>query len=74
MRRLEWSATDAFGVHPDRPADAIHCAGLAILLNGSEVVSVNEGGALVRSRGGSRQSFVRRHSPEAVPVWDAFRS
>lgn len=71
LGRLGWSATDAFGVHPDKPADAIHCGGLAVLLNGSEVVSVSEEAAVVLSRGGSTQSFARSWMPGAVPVWEA---
>ncbi len=73
MHRLGWLATDAFGVHPTRPADAIHCAGLAVLLNGSEVTSVSATGATIRSRGGATQSFTRIPMPGAVPVWEAER-
>ena len=70
LRRLGWSAEDAFGIHPTAPAAAVHCYGLGVLLRGSRVVNMTAAGATIELSDGVRHSFTRRPKPEAVPVWD----
>ena len=69
LRRLGWSAGDAFGIHPTAPGPAIHCYGLGPLLRDGRVVAITESGATIELPGGIRHSFTRRPAPEAVPVW-----
>ena len=72
LRRLEWSAVDVFGVSPIAPWNAIHCRGLAILLDGSAVAAMTAEGATIRRRGSISHTFVRRERFGVVPIWNLF--
>lgn len=69
LHRLGWSAKDVFGAHPRAPAVAVRCYGLALLLNGGEVVDLTERSAEIRLPSGARHTFVRAANTGAVPLW-----
>ena len=73
MRRLGWSAEDAFGIHPEAPANAVHCHGLGIMLGDSQVVEMTEAMARLKLRNGVYQTFTRIPMKCAVPIWTVGR-
>jgi hypothetical protein len=67
--RLGWSDLDVFGCHPMRPDVRLDCMGLVLLLDGCEIVGIDERGADLSTRGGVRQRFRRRQMPPpTVPL------
>lgn len=69
LRRLGWSAEDAFGAHPSAPAAAVRCYGLGMLLGGGEVVELAVDHARVKRPSGALLTFMRTANPGAVPIW-----
>jgi hypothetical protein len=67
--RLGWSDLDVFGCHATRPDRRFDCMGLMLLLEGCEIVAIDERGAELSTGGDTRQRFRRRPMPpEAVPL------
>lgn len=69
LRRLGWSAEDAFGAHPSAPAAAVRCYGLGLLLGGGEVVELAADHTRVKRPSGALLTFRRTANPGAVPIW-----
>jgi hypothetical protein len=61
-----------FGVHRTAPFARYDLMGLAVLLDGAEVVAMTANYAEIRTRNGARQRYVRRRSldPMQVAIWD----
>lgn len=69
---LGWSSIDAFGVHHNRPTDALHCLGLVPLLKGGRVILLYPDKAELTTAGGAHQTFFKRGKPQSptLPIWE----
>jgi hypothetical protein len=68
--RCGWFDVEVFGCHPNLPTARFDCMGLVLILDGCEVVSIDEDGADFVTASGTRQRFHRRPMPrETVPLW-----
>ena len=61
--RLGWSDLDVFGCHRTRPDVRLDCMGLVLLLDGCEIVGIDEHRADLATSGGVRQRFRLRQMP-----------
>lgn len=69
---LGWSALDVFGVNKDAPAARFDGRGLAVSLNGRQVVAITASTATVTASSGGTLKFLRRTTcgpDERVLVW-----
>jgi hypothetical protein len=66
-----WGVRDVFGCDPGRPEARFDCMGLVMLLDGFEVIGVDDRGADLVSRNGARQRYRIRPMPaHTVALWD----
>ena len=67
---LGWSAEDVFGVSPSQPDGNQHFGGLALLIQGGEVVGVRADRATIRMLGGGWLTYLHRASSERATPWE----
>jgi hypothetical protein len=69
-----WGGFDVFGCHSSAPDQRFDCMGIALLLDGSEIVAIDEAGADLVTSSGDRQRFYRRPLPPGtVSLWQLQR-
>ncbi len=67
---LGWTALDLFGGHPAKPLTRLDCMGLALILQGRALISLDANSALI---GPGVPPLVHRrriHTTEAIPIWE----
>jgi hypothetical protein len=68
--RLGWQAADVFDASPTAPAARYDLAGLALLVDGAEVVGIDADSAMIRRRTGTVLRWRRCSRPGAMPLWE----
>ncbi len=72
--RLGWTALDVFGVHPKAPGARYDAAGLVVLINGGDVISIKSDRATIQSNGGKALlTYLRRPRTGTVALWEIVR-
>jgi hypothetical protein len=68
--RMGWRPVDVFGVHPIAPNANNSLSGLALLINGGEVIRLAKHHATIQTPRGSELSYVKREMAGSVAVWE----
>ena len=64
-----WNTLDLFGCHPTEPDTRVDCKGIALLMRGGEVVSLDRISAHIRMPSGALLTHLRHAHHGSVPLW-----
>jgi hypothetical protein len=67
--RLGWSPADVFDASNTTAAIRYDLTGLALLIDGGEVVAIDNASATIRTPGGNHLRRFRHTRPSALPLW-----
>jgi len=72
LTAMGWTTADLFGAHPEAPLARYDCAGLVLLLAGSDIIAVTADQVKMRTRAGAIQTFYRSTSNAScrVLLWE----
>ena len=71
LAAMGWQLGDVFGCHPTHPIERLDYAGIALLLNGTDVVAVTNQAMTIQLRPGVTQTIRRCATPSGqIYLWE----